>query len=221
MTSSGIRNSRRSSGFTLLEVMAVVLILGSVLLIVPLNMDGWGARSRLELGANSVVAAMRGTREQAVEDGFDAYLELGWAKVDDTDEERSAYRVKFTSVPSDKASGDNDESREERERLRSREREWLYTEWRPLPDGLEWVGVSERKDSWRAISRSGKPYSIHFDAGGNADKSLGIRLRSEDLDTDDERRTVTIILNGLTSEPSWIDGRHEIRESLEQNNFNY
>ncbi|MDJ0974861.1 MAG: type II secretion system protein [Planctomycetota bacterium] len=221
MTSgSQIARTRRLAGFTLLEVMAVVLILGSVLLIVPLNMDGWGARSRLDLAANSVIASIHGTKEQAIQDGYDAYLELGWAVVDDTDEERSAYRVKFTNIASEKATRDDDAT-EAQERARSREREWLYTEWRPLPDDIEWAGVSERKDAWRPISQGGKAYSIHFDAGGNTDQSIAIRIKSVALDVSEEDRTITIVLNGLTSEASWVDGKHEIRESLDQAAFNY
>ena len=200
--------------------MAVVLILGSVLLLVPLNMDAWGARSRLDLAANSLIASMNGTREQAIQDGYDAYLELGWAEVDDSGDERSAYRVKFTNIASEKATR-TDDAAEEQERRRSREREWLYTRWRPLPENIEWVGVSERKDAWRPISKGGKPYSIHFDAGGNTDQTIAVRIKSIALDVDEEKRTITVVLNGLTSEASWVDGKHEIRESLDQAAFNY
>ncbi len=160
--------------------MAVVLILGTVLLIVPLSMDGWGARSRLNSGANSLIGSIHGTRAQAIQDGYDCYLELGWAEVDDSGDERSVYRIKFTNIASEKSTL-NQESAEAQDRQRSREREWLYTRWRPLPDDVEWVGVSERKGSWRPISPGGKVYSIHFDAGGNTDQTMAVRMKSTAL----------------------------------------
>lgn len=205
-------------GFTLLEVMAVVLILGTVLLVVPLNMEGWGARSRLEMGGNSVVSALRATKEQAITDGYDTYLQLSIIKIND--EERSVYRFKYTNVPTEKSLGQN-EDESDLARTRSVEREWQHSEWLTLPEGVEWNGVSVQKGAWRKVSMGGKIREVHFDAGGNIDIATAIRVRSADLEVSEENKIITVTVNGLTSEPSLDKGRHELRESLDASVFQY
>ena len=68
----------RQRGFTMMELMVVVVLVGSVLLLVPTNMMGFGALTRLDSAANTLVSALEGAKEQAILDGYDVFLELGY-----------------------------------------------------------------------------------------------------------------------------------------------
>lgn len=215
---SGPAQRAGQDGFTLLELMVVVLILGSVLLVVPMNLDGFSARSRLEMGANSLVAALAGIREKAVEDGYEAHIELGWFKAEG--EDKPGYRYKYTTLPAEKAMAEGQEDPLAKAR-REAEREWAYTEWHPLPKRVTWVGVSEHRGQWQKLNPGGKPYTLRFFASGDVERTVAIKIESEDLETEAEYRVATILVNGLTSEPSWLNGEQELRESLDDSHFSY
>ena len=215
-----IRHRQDARGFTLLELMVVTMIVGAVILLVPVAMMGFGARSRLELSANSVVASLAGTRSQAVQDGYEAYLELGWVEINE--EDRAAIRVRFTNLPVEKKLGPDRGGMDETLIDRSAEREWVYTPWKALPKGIVWNGVSVARGQWKKLNPGGKPYSIKFYASGDVERAFAIRIESEDLEeVDDEYRIATIMVNGLTSEPSWMEGLGELREALDGSHFNY
>ncbi len=222
MTTSSGRRPRASShpleqrGFSLIELMVVLLLLGGILIMVPMSLEGFGARSRLESSANSLVSAITGAREKAIEDGYDVYLELGWYR-DLEGEKRQGYRFKFTDQPQEKSSDEDSEN--EIARRRSREREWVYTNWKELQPGVDFVGVSERSGSWQQLSPGGKLFPIRFTADGNIERAVGIRLESQDLEVDREKKTITILVNPLTSEPSWKEGDHELRKARPASDF--
>ena len=52
-------------GFTLLELMAVMVIIGFLLYLLPPRMDTYGDRSRLESAANTLISAFTAVRETA------------------------------------------------------------------------------------------------------------------------------------------------------------
>lgn len=204
--------SRGSRGFTLLEIVAVVALIGFMMALVPFNMDSWGSRSRLESGANSLVAAIASARAQAIYDGYDAYLEIGQGRNDPDDELRPAFRIRYTSTPAATEEFGVDEREAERLReIREREREWLVTAWRMMPKNIELLGVSSAKGNWNKPSGE-RPFSLGFTAEGNVAHALAIRIEAPDLDVRREFRTATIMVNALTSLASWQEGEHELPE---------
>lgn len=210
---------RAVAGFTLLELMVVVVIMGTVLLLVPANMSNLGARGKLNSTANSLVAAFNGGRERAILDSYEVAVEIG-AYRDDEGEVQHGWRFKFTNVPVQTITDPDDPSQQqERERLRAQEREWFYTPWHRAGDGIRIAGVSERKDSWKKISVGGKPFTVRFFADGNVEKGVAVRLESLDLEVDREFKTATVMINPLTSEPSWEDGEHELKEARPASDF--
>ena len=205
-------------GFTLLELMAVVLLMGTILLLVPMNMDTVGAEGKLKNTSNSLVAAVNGARDRAVLDSYDVFLELGTFRKDD--EWEHGWRFKFTSLPPPEVSTTEDAgARAEQRAARAREREWLYTEWHETNSGVKIVGISERKGNWHKVSEGGEPYSLRFYADGTVESGLAVRLENIDMETEKDYRTITVFVNSLTSEPSWVVGQQELPEALPSSNF--
>jgi len=207
-------------GFTLIEMMAVVLIMGTILLLVPANLQGVGAQSKLTNTANSLVAAFNGARERAVLDGYEVHLELGSFR--DGEIWRNGWRFKFTNVPPPEVAGGEGADAAEQERLRAeraREREWLTTSWHRCQSGVEIVGVSSRKGSWDKVNEGAEPRDVRFFADGTVESGFAVRLINEDMDSDREYKTVTVIVNALTSEASWVEGEQELPEALPSSNF--
>jgi len=201
--------------------MAVVLIMGTILLLVPASLDSVGAQSKLKNTANSLVAAVTGARERAILDSYEVHLEIGSFR-DEDDEWRHGWRFRFTNVPPPDVAGgeDADEGDRQRQReLRAREREWLYTSWHACPSGVQITGISERRDSWERINDGTKPHPVRFFADGTVETGVAIRIVNEDMEVDTQYKTLTVIINGLTSEATWVEGEQELPESLPASNF--
>ena len=210
----------KQHGFTLLELLAVVLIMGTVLLLVPISLDSVGAQGKLKNTANSLVAAFNGGRERAILDAHEVYLEIGGFRDEEAEEWRQGWRFKFTNVPPLDISETEDEGEKERRRAaRARDREWLYSAWHASPRGVEIEGVSTQKGSWSRVGSGGKPIPIRFNPDGTIENAVAVRIENKDMETDREYRTITVIVNGLTSEASWQNGLAELPESLPASNF--
>jgi prepilin-type N-terminal cleavage/methylation domain-containing protein len=210
----------RSRGFTLLELMVVVLIVGTILLIVPPNLSSWGARSRLDSTANSLVAAMAGAREQAIFDGYEVSLDIGTWR-DQDGEHRQGYRFRYTNIPPPSASKLATDASQLRDnaRERSRERQWLFSDWYELGSGVRYVGFSEEPGIWERVSRDEEPHRMRFFADGSVEKAFAIRIESTDLDVKAEERTVTVVMNALTSDAAARDGLVELPRMREAGEF--
>ena len=203
-------------GFTLVELMVVVSILAGVILLVPPNLYKFGARSRLDNAANTLVSTIAAAREQAIIDGHPVRLELGTYR-DGEGEWHHGHRFVFTNVPAEKSDLLTPEDAEE-ETTRPREQEWLTTRWKRLGDGLEFTGVSERAGHWVKI-REDQPYSVAFGPDGSVEKGFAVRIISEDLEIRKEDRTITITVNPLTAEPQAYEGYKDVPQSREANEF--
>ena len=207
--------TRSSRGFTMMELMVVVVLVGSILLLVPSNMMGFGALTRLDSAANTLVSALEGAKEQAILDGYDVFLEFGYTKEDD--EDVPAFRYRVTSQPATVS-----QTEEEKSALSAtEEREWITTPWRRLPTGVLWGGISERNGSWQKITPGGRTIEVQYLASGDVAGPVAIRLESEDLEVKDEYKFRTILVNALTSKPYWKTGKLELKESLDAGQFNY
>ena len=208
----------RARGFTLVELMVVVAILAGVLLLVPPNLYKFGARSRLENSASTIVSLVASAREQAIEDGHAVKLEFGVYE-DEDGEVHHGHRIIFTNLPAERSElldegRDSGEKRERPDQL-----EWLETMWHELSGGVVYTGISERFGQWTKVSRD-RPYIISFSPDGGVEKGFAIRVESEDLaDVKRKHRTITIMVNPLTAEASTIFGLGEMAETREENEF--
>jgi hypothetical protein len=153
--------------------MVVVALLGTLLLLVPANLGGFGARSRLESGANTIVSMLGNARGKSIQDGFEVRVEFGtWS---DDDGRHDGHRVWFTNVPPTKSGeasaeeGDIDTRRRELATERGKERQWLHTTWMPLPSGLRFTGYSEEAKRWQKVPES-EPYQVSFFPDGNVQR---------------------------------------------------
>lgn len=216
--STGNSRVRSERGFTLIELMVVMMVLGALLFLVPMNMDGWGAKSRLDEAANTIVAAVAAMRAQAIADGDSAFLEFGY--LDEDGEKFPAFRYRFTETPAEK--GQQPEGAEEEQPIRTDEREWITSRWRKLPSGVVWTGISERKGSWRKIEQgSRRNTEIEFLPSGDMAAAVAIRIESEHLEVKEEFRIRTVLLNALTGAGRWLEGKHELPEARDAREFDY
>jgi hypothetical protein len=90
-----------------------------------------------------------------------------------------------------------------------------------LGDGVDWVGISEQKGSWRKLSPGGNPVEIRFLPSGDIETPVAIRIENPDLEVKSEYQIRTIMINPLTSESSWEEGPQELSESLDATVFSY
>ena len=209
----------RARGFTLIELMVVVALLGMAMALVPLNMDSFGARSRLTSAANTVVAAFSSVKAQAIYDGYEAYLEFGLFK-DDDDKVRPGYRIRYTNLPAQERGQGDEQYNQELAQAREREREWRTTSWSKLPDSVDIVGLSESRGNWQRASED-RVFAVGFTAAGNVDRPVAIRLENEQLEVRREYRTITVEINPMTSVASWREGLHELRPKRPASDFGH
>ncbi len=198
-------------GFTLIELIVVISIVSLMFVLVPMNMESWG-REKLNASANSLVAALGQARTQAIYDGWPATLELGLMRgaKGESEDARPAWRVRFTNqVAGTELDAATPEDRRRLEDARERERLDLWTDWIPLPDGIELVGVSKARGEWRKPNAE-RPIEIGFTADGNVEGPVAIRIEMVDLDVRREFRTATILVNALTSLATWSEGEHDV-----------
>jgi prepilin-type N-terminal cleavage/methylation domain-containing protein len=207
----------RRRGFTLVELMVVVVIVGAALLLVPANLFSFGARSRLENAANTIVAAVAGAREQAVLDGHPVKLEFAVVKNEDG-KVVHGHRFVFTNLPAERSALLLDEGRKDEPERRPAEQEWLETDWHLLPDGVTFAGVSQKEGQWENL-REDQPYAVTFGSDGSVDAAFAIRVENDDMDVRKEFRTITVLVNPLTAEANALDGLVEMPPQRDENEF--
>jgi hypothetical protein len=195
------------------------VIVGSILLLVPANLSAFGARSRLESSANTLASAFGGARDQSILDGYEVRVELGtWRDADGT---HQGYRWVFTNVPPPSAGSLNQDTERQRQvkAERGQERQWITTTWHPLEGGVTIVGVSEEAGRWNKLPAH-EPYRIKYRPDGGVEKAFAVRLESSDIGSSrKEDKTITVVVNGLTSEASVEDGEVELPRKREFREF--
>ena len=188
-------------GFTLVELMVVVAILAGMLLLVPPNLYRYGARSRLENAANTIVSLIASAREQAIQDGQTVKLEFG--VYEDADgETHHGHRIIFTNMPVERSELlRRGRATPRRSAERPDQLEWLETTWHDLSGG---VRLQRGQRALRAVEQGGPAIvrtSSRFTPDGGVEKGFAIRVESEDLEeVKKEKRTITIKVNPLTAE---------------------
>ncbi len=205
-------------GFTLVELMVVVAVLGAVLLLVPPNLHRFGARSRLENSANTIVALVAAAREQAILDGQPTRIDFAIYE-DEEGDPHHAHRLVVSGNPVQRTAQDPDAERKERVEV---DEEWVEAPWFNLSGGVEFAGVSEEAEAWKKLKEN-RPYSVIFSPDGGVEKGFAVRLMSVDLADDrkvkKENYTITILVNALTAEASAHTGLLEMPTQRDENDF--
>jgi prepilin-type N-terminal cleavage/methylation domain-containing protein len=208
-------------GFTLIELMAVMTILGLMLLIVPPNLDSFGDQSRLQSAANSVSSCLTAAREMAIIDGHEVRLqyELSGDTKDRTKTGRMRYVVGARGRQTPRGLAPQDQGRtSSTDEQPAPEDEWMETEWRGLPLGVQLQAYSEESGQWIRGSPAGNPIEISFLADGTVRPAHAVRLVS--LDIEDARlRTVTVRVNALTSAAEVVQGEADLPKARDPNEF--
>jgi type II secretory pathway pseudopilin PulG len=200
-----------------MEIMVVVLIIGTALLLVPANIGGFGARSRLENTANTLASAVNLAREQAILDGRAVALELGVVK---TSGGKVIHGHRFAFSNQRREQSDLLDPEGEREPEEDpEEEETLFTEWHENEDGVEFKGVSLSGNQWEEL-RQDRPFVVSFHPDGSVDTWFAVRVEAVGLEkVGREERTITLVVNGLTTQASVYDGYAEVPEQLDEHEF--
>jgi type II secretion system protein H len=200
----------RARGFTLLELLVVCALLGSLLLLVPPSLDGYGARGRLDQGASTLASAITSARDTAIFDGHAVLLEY------DLEEDRfrfhvsSRQRERTTPAP-----GTAGTTRPVEAAPPEPEDEWLVGEWHDLPDDVDVTAYSEAAEAWE--SPRGQSVVVSFTPEGIVRPAHALRVESRSLPK--EVRTRTVRVNALTSLSEVLPGEAEMPPKRDPSDF--
>lgn len=194
-------------GFTLIELMVVMTLVGMMLLWLPARLDGFGNRSKLDSTASTIVSVLTAAREMAIIDGHEVRLQIELAPdlKDRTKTGRFRYVVsnKTHDTPDQlKAPGTDKKVRDE---ATNGDEEWIMTSWRTLPEGVLLTGFSQESGAWIKTNARGEPIEVSFFPDGGVRPPHAWRITSVDLD-EGVNRVVTIRVNALTSTAEVVEG---------------
>jgi hypothetical protein len=199
--------------------MAVMTILGLMLLFVPPNLDSFGDQSRLQSAANTVAASLTAAREMAIIDGHETRVqyELSGDVKDRTKTGRMRYVVAARRRQTPRGL-EPEGTRRPAEEEPPPEEEWMETEWRGLPLGVQLQAFSEESGQWIRSNPGGNPIEISFLADGTVRPAHAVRLVSLDVGSEKDR-TVTVRVNALTSSTEVVQGEAELPKARDPNEF--
>lgn len=231
MTDRGPRSARAPSprgpvgagggrrGFTLLELMAVMALLGFMLLLLPTRIDTYGDRSRLESTANTLVSAFTGVRERAIIDGHETRIQFDLPGSTQNRKTPGAFRYLVSSEERRTSKALREEGEEEPERVeRGTEEAWIETEWRRLPDGIVLEGFSTSAGEWIRANPRGDPVEVSFHPDGSVRPACAVRIVCVDLPSG-AARTLTVVVNPLTAAASINEGEGDLPKSRDPSDF--
>lgn len=194
-------------GFTLLELMVVMLLVGLMLLWLPARLDGFGDRSKLDSTASTIVSVLTGAKEMAQIDGHEVRLQVELAPdvKDRTKTGRFRYVVVSKSRETPDALKDPGDRGQRKADTQRDEEEWTFTTWRALPEGVLFTGYSQESGSWVKSNPRGEPIEVSFFPDGGVRPPHAWRITSVDL-SEEVVRVMTIRVNALTSTPDVVEG---------------
>jgi prepilin-type N-terminal cleavage/methylation domain-containing protein len=203
-----------SRGFTLIEIIVVVAILGGFLLIIPADLNSYGKEGRLQSAGNTLVSVETGAREQAIIDGNPVILRL------DLKNSRFGYRVTTSThkTPKELQKGQQNPEVEAEAEVNEQE-EWVDTAWRPLPDDVKIAGFSREKDEWATTNPGGEPIQVWYFPDGSVKPPHAIWIEGHP-DLPEASRSLTITVNALTSLAEVAVGKIELPRKLKADAFN-
>jgi hypothetical protein len=198
--------------------MAVTVLLSLMLLMLPPRLDGFGARSRLEAGSNTVLSAFTGARDQAIIDGHEVWIQFDLGDSKDR-MEPGRFRYVVTSRPPERAARpDDDPSAAPPPPPTNDEEEMTPTPWRPMPDGVALAGFSTERDQWAKSNPDDQPFTIRYLPDGGVRPACAVRIESRDLPPD-AQRTMTVIVNALTGRAGLHEGEADLPPSRDASEF--
>jgi hypothetical protein len=185
----------------------VCAVLGSLLLLVPPSLDGYGARGRLDQGASMLASSITSARDTAIFDGHAVLLEY------DLEEDR--YRFHVSSRVRERSEALRDPSAPEEAPPPEPEEEWLVGEWHDLPDDVDVSGYSEASEQWE--QPRGQTVVVSFSPEGIVRPAHALRVESRSLPK--EVRTRTVRVNALTSLSEVVPGEAEMPPKRDPSDF--
>jgi prepilin-type N-terminal cleavage/methylation domain-containing protein len=205
----------RRRGFTLIEVMAVTVILSLVLMMLPPRLDGFGSRSRLEAGANTVLSAFTGAREQAIIDGHQVWIQFELGSLKDRSKP-GRFRYVVINRLTERAAKTDDPSAPPPPR--AEQEEMVPTSWRALPGGVVLAGFSIEREQWAKDNPGEQPFGVVYLPDGTVRPACALRIESIDLPPDADR-TMTVLVNALTGRATLSEGEADLPPSRDASDF--
>ena len=205
-------------GFTLIELIVVVAIVGSVLVMVPSNLNGFGARSRLESSANTVSSVETAAKEQAVIDDHEVILEYHlYDAPADSHGKWSGWRYVIASKTHETpdAAADAQAAGTAKSRV-AEEDEWVELPWDRLPEGVRLAGFSVSKEEWNRSPPG--TIRVSFFPDGSVRPAHALRIESTELPRG-AASTMTVRVNALTGLAEVLDGEVEMTPKRDPSDF--
>ena len=198
---------RRETGFTLIELMVVMTLIGIMMLWLPARLDGFGNRSKLDSNASTIVSVLTAAREMAIIDGHEVRLQVELAPdvKDRTKTGRFRYVVASKTHESPDALKEPGSTKGPKDTSTKSDDEWTFTAWRTLTEGVLFTGYSQESGSWIKSNARGEPIEVSFFPDGGVRPPHAWRITCVDLD-EGVNRVLTIRVNALTSTADVAEG---------------
>jgi prepilin-type N-terminal cleavage/methylation domain-containing protein len=194
-------------GFTLIEIMVVMMLVGIMLLWLPARLDGFGNRSKLDSTASTIASVLTAAREMAIIDGHEVRIQVELAP--DIKDRLRTGRYRYVVATEKKETPDSlvkpGEQKKARDASEASDEEWMFTSWRPLTEGVLLTGYSQESGVWIKNNAHSEPIEVSFFPDGGVRPPHAWRITCVDLD-DSVNRVITIRVNALTSAADIVEG---------------
>jgi len=189
------RRPRGAAGFTFLELMVVITIVGMLSAIVVANLDGLTHRSSLNASARAFGNLVLGSRDMAAIHGRESRIEI------DLREQR--WRTVDPPSPNDVPD------------LEEREEATIYGDWQVPVEGVLLEDLAFSRDD---VANRNEVVTISFDADGQLTPS-GFVVYFRHQDIEEEEDGVSVEVTGLTGLVDYARGRRRAEEVREEDDF--